>query len=78
MPQAGICLRNTLSALNPRYRMELQTQPEALVEWIIRGDGDSVDSLMRSYPQAFTKFEVVDQAYFKGEGGFAIYRLRKR
>ncbi len=53
----------------------MHTEPEKWVEWIIRGDGDAIDSLMQAYPQAFTDFEVVDQGTFPGEGSFKIYRL---
>ncbi len=77
MPQAGIYFRNTLSNLNRKYWARLQTEPEKWVEWIIRGDGDSVDTLMQAYPQAFKNYEVVDQGTFQGEGSFKIYRLRK-
>jgi hypothetical protein len=77
MPEVGIYFRNTLSSQNRKFRAQLQTEPEKWVEWIIRGDGDAIDSLMQAYPQAFTDFEVVDQGEFQGEGGFKIYRLRK-
>jgi len=77
MPQVGINFHNTLSNLNRKYWARLQTEPEKWVDWIIRGDGDSVDSLMQAYPQAFKNYEVVDQGAFQGEGSFKIYRLRK-
>jgi hypothetical protein len=77
MPEVGIYFRNTLSSQNRKFRAQMQTEPEKWVEWIIRGDGDAIDSLMQAYPQAFTDFEVVDQGEFQGEGGFKIYRLRK-
>ena len=77
MPEAGISFRNTLSNLNRKYWAKMQTEPEKWVEWIIRGDGDPIDSLMRAYPQAFKSFQVVDQGTFHGEGSFQIYRLRK-
>jgi hypothetical protein len=77
MPEAGIYFHNTLSNLNRKYWAKMQTEPEKWVEWIIRGDGDSVDSLMQAYPRAFTNFEIVDQGEFQGEGSFKIYRLRK-
>jgi hypothetical protein len=77
MPEEGIYFGNTLSNLNRKYWARLQTEPEKWVEWIIRGDGDSVDSLMQAYPQAFRNYEVVDQGTFQGEGSFKIYRLRK-
>jgi hypothetical protein len=77
MPEAGIYFRNTLSNLNRKYWVRIQTEPEKWVEWIIRGDGDSVDSLMQAYPQVFKNYEVVDQGTFQSEGSFKIYRLRE-
>ena len=77
MPQSCIYFRNTLSNLNRKYWVKMQTEPQNWVEWIIRGQGDAVDSLMEAYPQAFTLYELVDQGEFKGEGSFEIYRLRK-
>ena len=76
MPEVGIYFRNTLSNRNRKYWAKMRTEPQKWVEWIIRGDGDAVDSLMQAYPQAFTDFEVVDQGTFQGEGSFKIYRLR--
>jgi hypothetical protein len=77
MPEAGVYFRNTLSNLNRKYWVRIQREPEKWVEWIIRGDGDSVDSLMQAYPQVFKNYEVVDQGTFQGEGSFRIYRLRE-
>jgi 4-amino-4-deoxy-L-arabinose transferase-like glycosyltransferase len=77
MPALGIDLRNTLTNLNRPYWLQMRTHPEKWVEWIIRGDGDNVDNLMQTYPQAFKDFEVVDQGDFPREGKFKIYRLRK-
>jgi hypothetical protein len=77
MPELGVDLRQTLSDQNRAYRVRMRTEPEKWVEWIVRGDGDSVDYLMSTYPGAFKDFEVVDQGKFQGEGSFRIYRLRK-
>jgi hypothetical protein len=76
-PEAGIYFRNTLSTRNRKYWAKMRTEPEKWVEWIIRGDGDTIDSLMQAYPQAFKNYEVVDQGTFQGEGSFKIYQLRK-
>ncbi len=76
MPDVNIDFRNTLSQYNRPYWAKMRTEPQKWVEWIIRGKGDEVDSLMRSYSQAFKDFEVVDQEQFPGGGGFAIYRRR--
>jgi hypothetical protein len=77
MPAVGIYFRNTLSNLNRPYWARMRTEPQKWVQWIIRGEGDVVDSLMQAYPQAFRDFEVVDAGKFQGEGSFKIYRLRK-
>jgi hypothetical protein len=78
MPEVGIDFRNTLSNNNRPYWVKMQTEPQKWVQWIIRGEGDDVDRLMRSYPHAFSDFEIVDQGQFPGEGGYAIYRLRAK
>jgi hypothetical protein len=77
MPAVGIHYRNTISDMNRKYWDRMQTEPQNWVGWIIRGDGDAVDNLLRSYPQAFKDFEVVAQGNFPGEGAFRIYRLRR-
>ena len=76
MPTLGIDFRNTITNLNRKYWRQMRTHPEDWVEWIVRGDGDAVDTLMRAYPQAFKGFEIVDQGDFAKEGKFEIYRLR--
>ncbi len=78
MPELGIDFRQTLGPEQSReFRLRMETEPQKWVEWVIRGDGDTVDSLMRAYPRAFDDYEVVDQGTFQGEGGFEIYRLRE-
>jgi len=76
MPQADIYFRNTLSNLNRKYWAKMKTEPQRWVSWIIRGEGDAVDTLMQAYPQAFKDFEVVDHGDFRGEGSFRIYRRK--
>jgi hypothetical protein len=76
MPELGIYFRNTLSSRNRKYWSQVRTEPAKWVQWIICGDGDEIDSLMRSYPQGFTNFEIVDEGTFPREGSFKIYRLR--
>jgi hypothetical protein len=76
MPAVGIHFRNALSETNREYWIRMRTEPEKLVEWIIRGSDDSVDDLMRTYPAAFKGFEIVEQGEFPGERGFRIYRRR--
>ena len=77
MPQVGIDFRDTISEANREYWFQMRTEPQKWVEWIIRGEGDGVDELMRAYPGAFPDFGIVDQGMSPGEGRFWIYRRRK-
>jgi len=77
MPEVGINFRDTITEANREYWFQMRAKPEKWVEWIIRGEGDGVDELMRAYPQAFQDFEIVDQETLPGEGEFWIYRRRK-
>jgi hypothetical protein len=77
MPEVGIYFRNTLTNQTRKFWAQMHTEPGKWVEWVIRGDGDAIDSLMQAYPQAFRDFEVVDQGTFQGEGSFKVYRRRK-
>lgn len=77
LPKVGIYYRQTLTDAHRSYWLRLGTEPEKSVGWIIRGDGDAVDELMRAHPQAFTDFTLVEKDVFAGEGGVAIYRRRK-
>ena len=74
MPEVGIPYRNTISETNRRYWRSLRPDAGQWVEWIIRGSGDSVDELMRAYPQAFAHFELLERDSFPNEGSVAIYR----
>jgi hypothetical protein len=47
-----------------------------LVKWIIRGEGDAVDELMRADLQAFADFELLERDSFRNEPSVAIYRRR--
>jgi len=75
-PEVGIHFRNTVSDSNREYWRELRTDASKLVGWIIRGDGDPVDELMRAYPQAFAKFELVEKDSFSKEGSVEVYRKK--
>jgi hypothetical protein len=46
------------------------------VEWIIRGEGDAVDELMRACPRAFAGFDLLERDSFPNESSVAIYRRR--
>jgi hypothetical protein len=74
MPEVGIHYRSTISDANRKYWRKLRPDARKRVEWIIRGDGDTVDQLMRAYPQAFAQFQLLDRESFPIEGSVAIYR----
>jgi hypothetical protein len=76
-PELGIPFRKTLSEANREQWQDLQHGVGADVGWIIRGDGDRVDQLMRAYPSAFTDFELVEQLAEPEEGSVQIYRRIK-
>jgi len=75
-PEVGIHFRNTISDANREYWRQLRIDAGHWVDWIIRGDGDAVDELMRAYPQAFAKFELLEKDSFSKEGSVEIYRKR--
>jgi hypothetical protein len=76
MPQVGIPFHKTLTETNRAYWSTLRSEPQKWVEWIIRGQGDPVDDVMRAYPKAFVDFEQLQQYSFPQEGSVAIYRRR--
>ena len=76
-PELGIPFRNTLSEANREQWQSLERGVGPAVGWIIRGDGDRVDQLMRAYPQAFGDFELAEQLVEPGEGSVQIYRRIK-
>ena len=76
LPELGIPFRKTISELNREYRGRLRTEPHQVVAWVIRGDGDGVDQLMRAYPGAFARFQLVERVEVRGEGSVAVYRRR--
>ena len=76
MIEVGIAFRKTLSPRNWTYQNQLRSQPGRLVEWIVRGDGDDVDALMRAYPESFRDFALISAERIKGEGNMSVYRRR--
>jgi hypothetical protein len=76
-PELGIPFRDTLSEANRQQWQDLQRGVEPAVGWIIRGDGDRVDQLMRAYPQAFTDFKLIEEVVEPPEGSVRIYRRIK-
>jgi hypothetical protein len=74
MAEVGIHYSNTISETNRKYWRRLRPEAGKWVGWIIRGDGDAVDELMRAYPEAFAAFELRERDSFPNEGSVAIYR----
>ena len=74
MPEVGIHYSHTITEMNREWWRRLRPDAGKWVEWIIRGDGDAVDELMRAYPEAFAQFELVERDSFPNEGSVAIYR----
>ncbi len=75
MPNVGIPFRNTLSESNRDYWLRAAHDPARLVQWIIRGEDDSVDAMMRSHPEAFTPFVRVARFEFDRGRWVEIYRI---
>ena len=78
MPEVGIPYRNTITETNRKYWRRLRPDAGKWVEWIIRGEGDAVDELMRAYPQAFADFDLLERDSFPNESSVAIYRRRDK
>lgn len=82
MPEVGIPYRRTLTEMNRRYWHLIRFGPDswppdsplASLTWIIRGDGDPVDQLMRAFPAAFSEFSLVETYRFQGEDRVRVYR----
>jgi len=77
MPEVGIYYRNSISDANRKLWVKMRSEPDKWVEWIVRGDGDPVDELMRAYPGAFKDFELLERDAFPKEGAVMIYRRRQ-
>jgi hypothetical protein len=74
MPEVGIHYRNSITEANREYWHRLRPDAGKWVEWIIRGEGDAVDELMRAYPEAFADFHLLERDSFPKEGSVVIYR----
>jgi hypothetical protein len=75
-PTLDIHFRNILSGSNRIYWRKLPDDAQKLVGWIVSGEGDPVDILMRAYPDGFTDFVPVYQRYFPQQQSFTIYRRK--
>jgi hypothetical protein len=78
MPEVGIDYRDTISETNKKFWVKMRSDPQKWVGWIIRGQGDAVDELMRAYPQVFKDFVLVSEAKSPSEGSVEIYRRRSQ
>jgi hypothetical protein len=75
-PTLDIPYHNILSGDNHSYWRKLPQGAQKFVEWIVSGEGDPVDILMRAYPQAFKDFAPVFQVNFSQENRITIYRRK--
>jgi 4-amino-4-deoxy-L-arabinose transferase-like glycosyltransferase len=73
-PTLDIHLRNILSTDNETYWRQLRNGAQKLVEWVVAGEGDSVDILMRAYPGAFKDFSPVYHRDFADQQSITIFR----
>ena len=76
-PGLDIHYRNILGGSNRKYWRQLPKGAQHWVEWIVSGELDPVDILMRAYPAAFKDFVPVFQRNFPHQQSITIYR-RKR
>jgi hypothetical protein len=74
LPELGIPLRNTLSDASPEFWKTAAIHPQETIEWIVRGNDDPVDWLMRAHPEAFRDYDIVLERSVSGEGKLTIYR----
>jgi Dolichyl-phosphate-mannose-protein mannosyltransferase len=84
MAALGIPYRRTISQPNRRYWNAVHLGPahwpagsplESLV-WIVRSQGDAVDEMMGSYPDAFRDFLAVEDWQFAGKDRVRVYRRK--
>lgn len=84
-PTVGIPYRRTLTEMNRRYWSLLRFGPVAwppgspltAPAWIVRGDGDPVDELIRAYPNAFRDFVLRETYKFPGEESVRVYQRQQ-
>ncbi|HET9178191.1 MAG TPA: glycosyltransferase family 39 protein [Terriglobia bacterium] len=75
-PTLDIHYRNILSGNNRRYWRKLPDGAGKFVEWIVSGENDPVDVLMRAYPEAFKDFVPVYRRNFPEQQSITIYRRK--
>ncbi|MGO9274560.1 MAG: hypothetical protein ACLQOO_30740 [Terriglobia bacterium] len=78
MPTLNISFRKTLTESNRESWLRLPYEVDGSVGWIIRGEGDSTDQVMRRYPDSFKDFELIEREKSPPEDGVSIYRRKRR
>lgn len=84
MSALGIPYRRTISEPNGKYWNLAHLGPAhwpagsplASLVWIVRSEGDSVDEMMRSYPEAFAQFAPVRDWKFAGNLRVRVYQRK--
>lgn len=76
LPTLDIHFRNILSGSNRSYWRKLPDGAQKFVEWIVAGEGDPVDILLRTYPDAFNDFVPVYHRFFPQQKSITIYRRK--
>lgn len=75
-PAIQLPFRKTWSDTNVQTSIKLSSAVPSSVGWIIRGEDDPVDQLMRANPGAFGGFTLVERDEFPHEGWVEVYRRR--
>jgi len=75
-PTLDIHYRNILSGNNRTYWRKLPNGAEKFVDWIVSGENDPVDILMRTYPEAFKDFIPVYRRNYPDQQSITIYRRK--
>ncbi len=73
-PTLDIHYRNILCTNNLKYWRQLRNGAQKLVGWVVAGENDSVDILMRAYPGAFKDFSPVYHRDFPQQQSITIFR----
>ena len=75
-PTLDIHYRRILSGDNLKYWRQIPGGAQHFVEWIVAGQGDPVDILIRAYPKAFKDFKLVYRRKFPDQQSISIYRRK--
>ena len=75
-PSLDIHFRKILCGDNLKYWRQIPRGAQNLVEWVVAGEGDPVDIMMRAYPDAFKDFVPVFHRSFPRQQSFTIYRRK--